>query len=1536
MIKKIILGFLIVLLESLSAQQNPKIFINEFLASNVSVDADIVDFDDYSDWIELYNDENSDVDLGGYFLTDDFNQPTRWEIPSGTIIEAKGYLRFWADGYDDIPGHTYRRDYYPYDYFTTQYYHLNFSLDRAGEEIALFNSDGVLVDSVSYGFQEQDVSRGRKPDGSVNWFYFGEPTASAWNTTTGILNTEYSADPVISLESGFYNGSQSVSITPVNTGASIRYTLDGSKPTSSSGLYLNPIFVDQNTVLSVRVFEQNKLPGNIITKTYFIDENFSLPVISIAVQPDVFWDENYGIYENNFKEREIPVSFEFFETGGASGFRLNAGVRLTGQASLFYPQKSFTIETDDRLGTDEINYRIFRQRELNVFTSLYLRNSGVPDNRSTFFRDALQHSLLINKIDIDCQAYTPVTVFLNGSYWGIYNIRDKIDENYIFSLHNVNPDNIDLLEYNQSPAPEVMEGDADNYNAFYSYLQTTDLTVEQNYRYVESWMDIDEYINYQLSEIFFDNVFWLDQNVRMWREREDGAKWRWILHDLDYGFGMPNQRSIGYSNNTLKFATSTNIGDPFVPPAWSTLIFRKLLTNDEFKTKFIQRFSSYLNSIFYPDSLLAKINQLQNNISQEMPRHITRWRNGEYYYGYPIPDYAAWLNNVEVMKDFARHRYIYQRQHIEDFFGLSGTSGITVSIEDQNMGSVLVNDVDLIKENNSGTYFKDVPITLKAIPEVGYRFVKWIGVADEYENPTSFTVTEDTMTITAQFEPVSINIIPSVISTNTTLLQANSPYYAAGNVTVDSSIVLTVESGVEIRMPENASIIVYGKIIVEGTEVNPVVITPNENSQNWGALCVVNATDSSVIKDLHIKKATTGIDFTRDKAAISSFNSNLTLEGISVEDVKAPVFLQYGNVAIKNSALYTESSGDLINVKNADFVLVENCDLLGNNEFDSDGIDLDHVKSGIIRGNKIYNIYGSNSDAIDLGEDAQNIVIENNIIFNINDKGVSIGGGSTATLKRNIISNCDMGIGIKDYFSYGYIEQNTFYANRYGIASFEKNVGHGGGNADVVNCIIANSRSSSVFVDELSTANVSYSLSNTNDLVGMQNIYADPRFINNLYLSYGSPAINTGDPSLPYDPDGTIADIGAYPFDQYQQTNLIINEIHYNPVNGENYQFVEMVNAGNSSLNIGDFKMSGDISYQFENEVIASGEYFILAKDKSLYEGNGYTVFQWESGKLQNNKGNLLLVDDESNVLDFVNYDSKYRWASEPDGHGPSLELQNISLENMVSHNWRSSYVEGGTPGRPNYSYQVNNVFINEFLASNDNINTDENGDYDDWIELFNNNDFPINTAGLYITDNLDNPYKYRIPFYSEEETTIPAKGHLLLWADDETTQGILHLNFKLDNEGEEIGLVQVLESDTMFIDSLTYSEQETNISYGRYPDGFDNWRYFENPTPSDSNKMISDVTDDKLVPVSYSLSQNYPNPFNPITKIRYVLPVTNKVELKVYDVLGREVATLVNEEQVAGYYEVELNANNLSSGIYFYRIKSGDFIKIKKMIILK
>jgi hypothetical protein len=1536
--KLIIIISVIYFSAALFSQENQKIYINEFLASNVSVNADIADFDDYSDWIELYNDESYDVDLGGYFLTDDLDNPARWEIPAGTIIEAKGFLSLWADGYDDIPGHTYTRSWRDSEgksiYFTTYYYHLNFALSRAGESIGLFAPWGLLVDSVTFGLQLRDVSMGRKPDGSATWMYFSEPTPEASNTTEGTLNLQYAESPGVAPESGFYSGSQEVIITADSADAGIRYTLDGSKPAGNSESYDSAFDITQTTVLRARAFEADKLASDIINRTYFIDDNISLPVISIITPPEALWDSTIGIYFRVMKEREISVTFEFFKTNNAPEFSINAGLRLTGQASLFYPQISFTIYARERYGTDEINYQVFPERELNIFKNLYLRNAGVPDNRSTFFRDALQHTLVLNRIDIDCQAYLPSVVFLNGEYWGIYNIRDKINSNYIASIHNLNPDDIDLLEYEFSSTPVVMNGNAENYNSFYNYIETNNLSIEQNYRTVEGWMDIDEYINYQICEIYYDNVFWPDQNMRMWRERKEDGKWRWVFYDSDYGFGMPNQRSDGYTNNTLEFATSSASG--FInPPDWSTLIFRKLLDNEEFETKFIQQFASYMNTIFHPDTVIPVIDRLEDNLSPEMPRHIERWDDGDWYYGDPIPSYGAWLGNVEVMRNFAWNRPSYMRQHIINYFGLSGTSVLSTVIEEPGTGSIIINNAEHTTTNTTGVYFRDIPVKLEAVPDVGYKFVRWEGVEEDSVELINIVLNEDSLTVTAVFDTVPVNIAPSDILTDTVLTKDYSPYYACNDIIVYANAALTIDSGVHIYMPENANILVYGRLIIQGTEEEPVIIAPNEYSDTWGALCFIDATDSSVISNLKITGATKGPDFTRDRAAISGYNSDFSLHNVSVENVNAPVFIQYGKVYIGWCTLKTDAAGDLINIKYAESALVENCDLIGNDEYDSDAIDYDQIPDGIIRGNRIYNFYGDNSDAIDLGEGALDILVENNIIYNISDKGVSIGGGSNAEIKRNIIANCGQGIGIKDYGSYGYVEHNTFYANHYGVASFEKNIGAGGGDADIVNCIFANNHINAVYRDQLSDADVSYSLTNTDFPDGLHNIYGEPLFLNNLYLSENSPAINTGNPLLPNDPDGSLPDMGAYPYDSLKLVNLMINEIHYNPLEGADNQFVEIVNTGISAVNINGYRLDGNAGYVFPDEIIEAGEIFLVASDMIVYEGQEYKVYEWDEGDLQDMPGRLILEDDEGYILDFVDYNSRYFWPKEPDGMGPSLELHSTSLENMASNSWRRSYIYGGTPGQSNNSVLITGIYINEFMASNSSTIADEFGDYADWIEFYNSTDQPVNLGGMYITDNLDDPCKHQIPMYAPELTTIPAKGFIIFWVDRQPEQGILHLNYRLDIFGEEIGLAQMLESETVYIDSLRYGWQTSDISFGRYPDGADNWFEFTVPTPKQSN-IITSIEDEEYQPERLTLYQNYPNPFSSTTVISYQLTATAEVELSVYDLTGRRVATLINKHQQSGRNEVEWNAKGIKPGLYFCKLKAGQCTEVMKMILLK
>jgi hypothetical protein len=235
-----------------------------------------------------------------------------------------------------------------------------------------------------------------------------------------------------------------------------------------------------------------------------------------------------------------------------------------------------------------------------------------------------------------------------------------------------------------------------------------------------------------------------------------------------------------------------------------------------------------MNSIFHPDTVVSVINKLQNRIAPEMPRHIERWKDGEYYYGYPIQDYEEWLGNVEMMKEFARNRPKYQRKHIIDYFNLGGSSVLNLVIKDPGKGSIRINDSESTDKDVSGIYFKDVPVELKAIPKVGYRFVKWEGVEEDSVNPLKVVLMKDTLTIKALFDTVSTNIIPSHISENTILSKDSSPYHSTSDIIVDPNTTLTIRNGVKILMPDQACVIVYGRLIIEGAAEDPVIIAPNE------------------------------------------------------------------------------------------------------------------------------------------------------------------------------------------------------------------------------------------------------------------------------------------------------------------------------------------------------------------------------------------------------------------------------------------------------------------------------------------------------------------------------------------------------------------------------------------------------------------------------------------------------------------------------------------------------------------------------------
>ena len=252
---------------------------------------------------------------------------------------------------------------------------------------------------------------------------------------------------------------------------------------------------------------------------------------------------------------------------------------------------------------------------------------------------------------------------------------------------------------------------------------------------------------------------------------------------------------------------------------------------------------------------------------------------------------------------------------------------------------------------------------------------------------------------------------------------------------------------------------------------------------------------------------------------------------------------------------------------------------------------------------------------------------------------------------------------------------------------------------------------------------------------------------------------------------------------------------------------------------------------------------------------------------------------------------------------------------------------------------ETTGLFINEFMASNDSAYADEYGEYDDWIEIYNANDYPVDIGGMYITDDLTDPTAYQIADSVPEKTTIPAGGFLVLWADKQPEEGVLHVGIKLSSKGEQVGLAEMFQGQPNFIDSLTFGRQSPDTSYGRREDGGSEWVFFSKATPGESNAngiVVSVEPMDEAVITEYALSQNYPNPFNPTTTIEFSLKKAGHTTLSIYSVTGQKVATLINKNMKSGKFKVTVDASKLASGMYFYKIKSGKFNAVRKMLLMK
>jgi len=337
---------------------------------------------------------------------------------------------------------------------------------------------------------------------------------------------------------------------------------------------------------------------------------------------EYLWDDEVGIYvvgtngaysdcsddpANYFQDWERPINIEYYDPEGNLGFNQIAGTRIYGACSRKAERKSLAIFARGKYGDKDFDYKLFKDKDIDEFKSFIIRNSG-NDNRETLLRDGMMQTLVKDRLDVDYQEYQPCIHYLNGEYWGILNIREKLNEDYLEANHGVDPDNVDILSGGYYFG--VIEGTDTHYIQMLQFISSNDMTDPDNYDYVATQMDVDEFINYLITEIYVKNTDWPLSNIKFWRPQTTDGKWRWLLYDLDFGFDCRP-----YDGDMVEKVTT----DPEVD------LIMDLLTNDEFMHKFVQRFCSHINTTFQPERVIGIIDSLAANIEAEIPFQVDKF-----------------------------------------------------------------------------------------------------------------------------------------------------------------------------------------------------------------------------------------------------------------------------------------------------------------------------------------------------------------------------------------------------------------------------------------------------------------------------------------------------------------------------------------------------------------------------------------------------------------------------------------------------------------------------------------------------------------------------------------------------------------------------------------------------------------------------------------------------------------------------------------------------------------------------------------------
>lgn len=561
------------------------------------------------DWVEIYNGTASAIDISGWGLSNSASRPRKWQFPENTLIQPGQYLGIICDGADGL---------------IKDYLHASFALSgEGGYALVLSDSAGNIQDRLFVPRQYTDISYGRL-NGQSGPRYFETPTPGLENT--GVHYGGRAIGAVYSVDGGFYNTGDRFTVTlTAQPGQRIYYTLDCTDPDESDNLYTGPITISDTTILRTRVYADDCLPSYMDSRSYLYNVkngNGTVRVVSMVSDPYNLTSDEAGIMvkgnnNNYWRDWERECHVELFDQQGSTLMTQECAVRQQGQTCRDQPQQSFKFLARSQYGSNRFYGKMFSNREFDSYASFILRPSN-DDAYKTRMRDSVLTSLANVTDDLLYQETEVCVAYINGQYWGHYNMRETANVKFICQHEGWvgQEDEIDFVLGNSA----LQQGSDETFQNLLAWIKKNKTNTDQAYQYISSVIDVKNYIEYMTIEIYVGNTE--PSDIKRYRNANDDGLWRWVLFDLDWGYCTD-------TNSISRWLAPGGMGNG---GRTDNTLFIGCMKNPTFRDQFLTYFGQQLATTFSQSSMLQRFEDRYNILKTILPDHHERWGTSENKY----------------------------------------------------------------------------------------------------------------------------------------------------------------------------------------------------------------------------------------------------------------------------------------------------------------------------------------------------------------------------------------------------------------------------------------------------------------------------------------------------------------------------------------------------------------------------------------------------------------------------------------------------------------------------------------------------------------------------------------------------------------------------------------------------------------------------------------------------------------------------------------------------------------------------------------